>query len=144
MPFPRLLLALFVAAAATALPAAAAGTAAVGTRGCAEAVVRDWDRGSIGEHYAPACYRAALDGLPEDMRVYSSAASDIENALHARLTALMRRAPGAAKRRLLSARGSVGSSTAGFPMPVLVAAAGAALLVGLAGASQVARRVRRR
>jgi hypothetical protein len=105
--------------------------------------VRDWQQGRIGEHYAPACYRAALDSLPEDLRVYSSAAADIENALHTRLTGLARGAHGA-KRRLLSARGSLGSSTADFPTPVLVAAAAAAVLVGLAGASQLARRVRRR
>jgi hypothetical protein len=142
MPPPRLLLALLLVAAAAALPAVAAETATAGTRSCAEAVLRDWHEGRIGEHYAPGCYQAALESLPEDMRVYSSAADDIETALHARLTALARRAHGA-KRHLLSARESLGSSATEFPTPVLVAAAGAAVLVGLAGISTAARRRRR-
>ncbi|HXY85176.1 MAG TPA: hypothetical protein VEH52_06790 [Gaiellaceae bacterium] len=67
-----------------AAPADAAGT----PRGCAEAVIQDWRDGHITGHYSPACYRAALAALPEDMRIYSSAEDDIRRALQTRLLAL--------------------------------------------------------
>ena len=54
--------------------------------GCAKAVVADWrDNGRIDKTYSPKCYRAAVDALPEDVRVYSSAPTDITRALQARV-----------------------------------------------------------
>ena len=53
-----------------------------GTAGtaCADAVLDDWTRGTLGSGYAPECYEAAIDALPEDLRAYTTAADDITRA----------------------------------------------------------------
>jgi len=44
--------------------------------------MRDWrSNGRIDLIYPATCYEAALDGLPEDLRAYSSAEDDLERAL---------------------------------------------------------------
>ena len=74
------------AVAAIAATVAVAPTPAGATSGCGNAVVADWrDNGRIDKTYPPQCYRAAVDTLPEDVRVYSSAQSDITRALQARV-----------------------------------------------------------
>jgi hypothetical protein len=45
----------------------------------------DWKDGRIDQVYAVSCYRTALADLPEDVRVYSTAQSDITRALQARV-----------------------------------------------------------
>ena len=68
--------------AATAVIAPASASAS----GCADAVVADWrDNGRIDATYKPQCYREAMAALPEDVRVYSSAQSDITRALQSRV-----------------------------------------------------------
>lgn len=62
------------------------GSAGAGVA-CQEAVLRDWSDGRIDRTYPVECYRATLRGLPEDLRVYSSAEDDINRALRARITA---------------------------------------------------------
>ena len=52
--------------------------------GCVSALLGDWRDGSIDGRYSVACYQAALEQLPEDLRIYSSAESDIKRALLAR------------------------------------------------------------
>jgi hypothetical protein len=54
---------------------------------CAARLLADWQDGRIDGVYPVACYRQALAHLPEDVRVYSSAQSDITRALQARLGA---------------------------------------------------------
>jgi hypothetical protein len=51
---------------------------------CASAVLNDWRDGRIDGTYSVACYLTALAQLPEDLRIYSSAESDIKRALLAR------------------------------------------------------------
>jgi hypothetical protein len=133
------------------------GALASGTKTCAEAVLADWHDGRIDKSYRPACYRAALAALPEDLRVYSSASEDIERALHQRLAALAADRAERSERRVLSANGSVRRDASArsalggaavtedtdFPMTVLVAAAAALALTGVAGVSAAVRRVRR-
>ena len=63
-----------LAALAFGCSAHAAGTA------CADAVLDDWTRGTLGSGYAPECYEAAIDALPEDLRAYTTAADDITRA----------------------------------------------------------------
>jgi hypothetical protein len=48
---------------------------------CWQQVVSDWEDGGIGSTYPLHCYREALAGLPEDIRIYSSAEDDIRRAL---------------------------------------------------------------
>ena len=75
----------FFAVAAIAASAVVA-PAPAGASSCSNAVVADWrDNGRIDNTYPPECYRAAVDTLPEDVRVYSSAQSDITRALQARV-----------------------------------------------------------
>jgi hypothetical protein len=74
-----------VAAAAVAAALLALPTPALAA-GCGNAVVADWrDNGRIDRVYAPRCYREAVDALPEDVLVYSSAQNDITRALQARV-----------------------------------------------------------
>jgi hypothetical protein len=77
--------ALFAVAAIAATVAVAPAPAAASSD-CAKAVVADWrDNGRIDKTYPPQCYRAAVDALPEDVRVYSSAQNDITRALQDRV-----------------------------------------------------------
>ena len=52
--------------------------------GCASSLFSDWRDGRIDGTYSVKCYRTALAQLPEDLRIYSSAESDITRALLAR------------------------------------------------------------
>ena len=54
-------------------------------KSCAQAVLEDWQDGRIDGVYAPRCYTAAREALPEDAKVYSTADADILRALQARL-----------------------------------------------------------
>jgi hypothetical protein len=47
---------------------------------CADAVLDDWTRGTLGSSYSPDCYERAIDALPEDLRAYTTAADDITRA----------------------------------------------------------------
>jgi hypothetical protein len=137
MPAPALrgrtaLLALagLLAVAAPAAPASAA-------RSCGEAVLRDWADGTIDRTHPRRCYRDALDSMPEDLRIYSSAEDDIRRALLNAETASGARAPRAQPRRTLAAherrRAAAAERAAGggdglpLPLPLLAAVAVAAL-----------------
>src|SRR6188472_4042147 len=77
-PSLRRCLTTLAAAAVMAFVACGAGTAA--RPACADAVLHDWTKGTLGSGYAPECYEAAIDALPEDLRAYTSAADDITRA----------------------------------------------------------------
>jgi hypothetical protein len=47
-------------------------------------MLNDWRDGRIDGTYSVACYQTALAQLPEDLRIYSSAESDIKRALLSR------------------------------------------------------------
>jgi hypothetical protein len=56
--------------------------------GCAARVVADWRAdGHLNRAYPVQCYQEALASLPEDLRIYSSADSDITRALQNRIRA---------------------------------------------------------
>jgi hypothetical protein len=110
-----------------ALTFAATGQAATG---CASALLQDWRDGRIDRTYPVTCYRAALDEMPEDVRIYSSAESDIKRALLARLDA----APPAAKAKKIQSTKTKASSSKGGGdglSPLIVIAIGAALLAAV-------------
>lgn len=67
-----------VAGLATPGPASAAS--------CGRAVLSDWSDGRIDGEYRVSCYRAALSQMPEDLRVYGTARSDIVRALNSAAT----------------------------------------------------------
>jgi hypothetical protein len=72
-----LLLLAFLALLASAGPAAA--------KSCGAKVIDDWFDGRIDGTYPLHCYDDAIEQLPRDVRDYSSAKEDIERALQARL-----------------------------------------------------------
>jgi hypothetical protein len=51
-------------------------------RACGKAVLSDWADGHIDRVYPDTCYQAAIDGMPEDLRAYSTAKDDISRALY--------------------------------------------------------------
>jgi hypothetical protein len=77
-PLRRFLIPL--ASAVVAMAFVGGGTGAAARPACAEAVLQDWAKGTLGSGYAPECYEAAIDALPEDLRAYTSAADDITRA----------------------------------------------------------------
>jgi len=84
-----LLCAAILGAAALAGPAGAAAD-------CSGRLLADWQDGRIDRTYAVPCYREALASLPEDLKVYSTAESDITRALQNELAAPRAKAAGGA------------------------------------------------
>ena len=74
-----------VALVAAALAALAVCGSAAATPDCASRLLADWRDGRMDHVYPVDCYREALASLPEDLRIYSSAESDITRALQARV-----------------------------------------------------------
>lgn len=106
---------------------------------CGERVVADWSDGRIDGSYPLHCYQKAVDGLPEDVRAYSSAADDISRALQEEV----RSADGSDTRVVeSSARSNADATSEALPYVVT------ALLLGLAitilTAAWTARRALRR
>lgn len=88
---------------------------------CASALLDDWRDGRIDGTYSVSCYRTALAQLPEDLRIYSSAESDIKRALLARSQVALA-APAKAQKPARSGGGNDGVS------PLLVLAIAGAIL----------------
>ena len=110
----RLLFCVSVCVAALAVSGTAGAAQSCGTR-----VLDDWRDGRIDGTYPVACYRQALAQLPEDVRVYSTAQSDITRALQAQLGATAK--PSADKAN--------GAGGGGGVSPLVVVAITAAILV---------------
>lgn len=113
-------------AAVVALAAPAAAGADRPT--CAVAVLDEWTRGTLDSGYAPECYEAAVDALPEDLRAYTTAADDIGRAA----IAASRKANAAAPAGVLASRRLASESAGGDPLrafPTEVAALAALLAV---------------
>jgi hypothetical protein len=143
----------FAASFAFAAPARAAS-------GCAAAVIQAWHNGRLDASYPPSCYREALQELPEDIRIYSSAQDDINRALIASLAkkSTARATPAGAVKGIVrkfaaarstssvrrqAAEAAADPSASAVPLTVLIASAGALALVVAASISVVARRLRR-
>jgi hypothetical protein len=109
------------------LGAATSGTA-VAKSSCSSRLIADWQDGRIDRTYPVPCYRQALARLPEDVRVYSTATSDITRALHARLAS--------SKRSTAATAGGGG----GGNISTLVVLAIAGVLLVAAGSFSLARR----
>ena len=131
---------LLVAAAALAA-AAAAATSPAAAAPCWRAVVLDWSDGGINHAHPLACYRSALRNLPEDLRIYSSAPGDIERALryasrplpHAGASRRLQSRP--ARTRTARATAAAAQAPQSVPVPLLVLAGLAGVLVSAAGTS---------
>lgn len=126
MSKPRFALLTFVV---VILAAATSGTAAAKSS-CSSRLIADWQDGRIDRTYPVPCYRQALAKLPEDVRVYSTATSDITRALHARLSSTSKRSTAAS-----TAGGGGGGDTS-----TLIVLAIAGVLLVAAGSFSIARR----
>jgi hypothetical protein len=60
-------------------------TAAEASTSCSAKLLADWSDGRIDGTYPIRCYRRALESLPSDLKVYSSAPDDIAQALSQRI-----------------------------------------------------------
>jgi hypothetical protein len=107
---------LLVAMVAAGLMALAITGTAGAAPSCGTRVLDDWRDGRIDGTYPVACYRQALAHLPEDVRVYSTAQSDITRALQARVV-------------IASAQAHSSNGGGGGVSPLLVLAVTAAILV---------------
>jgi hypothetical protein len=71
----------FLVAALIGLAAALTAPAGANAASCWQRVLDDWRDGRLDHVYPVQCYRDALRNMPEDLRVYGTAQSDIQNAL---------------------------------------------------------------
>jgi hypothetical protein len=102
---------------------------------CAAALLNDWRDGRIDGTYSVPCYRTALAQLPEDLRIYSSAESDIKRALLARSQVTLA-APAKAKAQAQKTTESGGGSGTS---PLLVLAIAGAILAAMGSAFALVR-----
>jgi hypothetical protein len=138
----------------------ATGTAAAKAP-CWQELINDWYDGRIDKTYAIPCYREAINHLPADVENYSSARDDITRALQARIAQKkgIKLPPSSTGK----GGGSNGSNKSGpqspikgiakdigpknatsVPIPLIVLAAIAGLLLAAGSAGFIARRVRSR
>lgn len=159
-----LVLLLALAALTVAAPASAAAP-------CWKQLINDWYDGRIDRAYPVKCYREAIDNLPEDVKAYSSAHEDLTRALLSAAqrsggtldpndlvpagTVRSRPVPEAGEEDTFAAPfgGDDGDGPLGFfapsnadsiPIPLLVLAGLALLLLAAAGSSFLARRIQAR
>lgn len=166
----RLLVVLVLALAAVSVAAPSSASAAAP---CWKRLLNDWYDGRIDKAYPVKCYRDAIRNLPEDVEAYSSAHDDLTRALlsAARQSggkldpndlvpagATGRRAgvPAPSDEEDTIAGGVLGNDGDGplgffapsnadsIPIPLLVLAGLALLLLAAAGASFLARRIQAR
>jgi hypothetical protein len=161
MPAPAVksLFVTLVAAVAVALtiaaPAPAAGIP------CWKALINDWYDGKIDQSYPRYCYQDAIKHLPRDVDTYSSAKDDILRALNASITNPGQLPPwdpnnpnggvvppgggndsGGSKGIITRAIEWLGPSNAdAVPLPLLILAGVAFVLLAAAGGSALNRRL---
>jgi hypothetical protein len=161
----------FVVLAGLAALVIAAAPAASAAPSCGRQVIDDWyDNGRVDGTYALHCYDDAIEILPRDVRDYSSAKEDIERALQAKLrkqpappartdpspdgttTTGTTAAPGddppsdggSTGTPEVSPPGTGGESASSVPVPLLILAGLALLLVAGGSAGYLIRRLQSR
>lgn len=147
------------AAIAASVLAFGAGSASAATP-CWRAVVNDWyDNGTIDSRYPVHCYREALSAAPSDIRIYSDLPDKVERALQEALLARAgdvkgtstekvspdSRAPSSSKHKngpIEKVLGQLGPDRAdSVPVPLLILAGVALLLIAAGATSLVMRRL---
>ncbi len=155
-----------------ALALGAAGPAAA-AKSCGDKVIDDWyDNGRVDGEYQLHCYDDAIENLPRDIAVYSSAKEDIQRALTARMNnrpappASTDPSPGSTTGKTRTAVGAVTGSTttttkdpdaganaagpvdttsaSSLPLPLLILGGLALLLVAAGSAGYLTRRLQAR
>lgn len=124
----------------------APGTASAATL-CGKAILDDWlDNDRIDRIYELSCYEAAIDAIPEDIRIYTNAEEVISRAFQ--------NVSGKRLDRQLEGPSTVetppsgyvppvdSSASAAFPLPLLVLGGMSAALLAAGGVGYVSRRRR--
>ena len=99
---------------------------------CWQKLVTDWSDGAISNLYPISCYRQALENMPEDVRLYSSASDDINRALSGRVVS--RSLAGSSANGASASAAAAVSADGSSGTPFVLAGSLAALLV-LGGAA---------
>ena len=126
---------------------AASGTAGAATP-CSKAILDDWlDNDRIDRIYDLSCYEAAIDAIPEDIRIYTNAEEVISRAFQnvsgKRLPQRQLEGPSTSSRRLPAVVPAVDSSAStAFPLPLLVLGGMSVVLLAAGGLGYVSRRRR--
>lgn len=139
---------------------AGVGTASAAAQPCWRTVINDWYDGQIDAQYPVHCYREALANAPGDLKMYSDLPADVNRALQSalRLQAISHpRTGGVDSARHSSnhslpgrkASGPIGrvlselgpSRADSLPVPLLVLAGMALLLIGAGAAGMVTRKL---
>jgi hypothetical protein len=143
------------------LGTASQAAAAQPTTQCWRAVINDWFDGRLDQTYPTRCYQQALQHLPQDVELYSSAKDDIMRALYASQRQDRGGKPsytgggnnpsggpsngGGSKSIIYRAIEWLGPSNAqSIPLPLLILAGVAFLLLAAAGGSFINRRLQER
>ena len=98
---------------ATALGAILFAAPAAAADPCWKTLIDDWYDGRIDNVYPVACYRAALENMPEDVAQYSSLGDDINRALQAAIASQGTNGGGSSGSGSNGSSGGGGSSTNG-------------------------------
>jgi len=142
-----------VALAAALFVAFGCGNAAA-AQPCWRTVIQDWYDGKIDGDYSASCYREALKNAPDDLKMYSDLPDDLDRALQTKTRSLSG-VDGAAvtvqsaKDGRNKAKGPVGrvleelgpSRADSVPIPLLVLASLALLLIAAGAGGMVTRRL---
>ncbi len=150
------------ALAATLVFAAGTGTASA-TQPCWRTVITDWYDGHIDGTYSVSCYRETLSKAPPDLKMYSDLPEDVTRALQSalRLDAIRHPTTGDVKsERHISIAPQPGRTTSGpigrvlselgpsradsLPVPLLVLAGLALLLIATGAVGMATRRLQAR
>ena len=145
-----------VALAAALLVAAGCGNATAAAQPCWRTVIQDWYDGKIDGNYSASCYREALKNAPDDLRMYSDLPEDLDRALQTKARSLSgiqhaaKTVPSkAAANGRNKPRGPVGrvleelgpKRADSVPIPLLVLASLALLLIAAGAGGLVTRRL---
>ena len=153
-------------AALAALALGAAAPPAAAKTPCSRQIIEDWhDNGRIDQTYPLHCYREAIARVPEDLRVYTGIVEEIQAARQQASRTNVRRPtavnPTAITKGIASAKKHTASAPKPalfkqsldklgsrdvdtVPLPLLILAGLAMLLIAAGGAGLVSRRLRAR
>jgi len=149
------------ALAVTLVFAAGTGTASA-AQPCWRTVVQDWYDGQINGTYPVHCYREALSNAPSDLKIYSDLPEDVNRALQSalRLDAIRHPKSGVKHARHVSISPLPGRKSSGpigrvlselgpsradsLPVPLLVLAGLALLLIATGAVGMATRRLQAR
>ena len=136
-----------VAVVAVLIAAFAATSSASAATPCSKAILDDWlDNDRIDRIYELSCYEAAIDAIPEDIRIYTNAEEVISRAFQSVSGKRLERqleGPSRVESPPPDVVPAVSSSAStAFPLPLLVLGGMSIVLLAAGGLGYVSRRRR--